>query len=303
MLPLTQYSGLDDGQPADRPGHRGHADADGRRRYSAIANGGILRPPHIVDSVGGKTTEQPAGQARDLRGDRGVGAHDARGRRSARAAPPPAPRSRATSSPARRARPRRPINGDYSKDKYVASFVGFAPAKHPKLLVAVIVDEPKGEIYGGQVAAPAWKEIVNFALGYLQDPARVSLQSAWHVDDAPSRSSTSPSRSRTSTCSTLDLALREALVREGAAWAVERVREAGRGGRPRPRAQAHGAAGRAQRAAADHPRPLRPPRRPGRARPVAGTGCSTARSRARSTRCRGRDPRPGAHVGARRRWS
>jgi len=30
----------------------------------------------------------------------------------------------------------------------------------------VIVDEPEGDIYGGQVAAPAWKQIVNFALGY-----------------------------------------------------------------------------------------------------------------------------------------
>ncbi len=60
------------------------------------------------------------------------------------------------------------INGEYSKDKYVASFVGFAPAKDPKLLAAVIVDEPKGEIYGGQVAAPAWKEIVNWALSYLK---------------------------------------------------------------------------------------------------------------------------------------
>ena len=60
------------------------------------------------------------------------------------------------------------FNGEYSKDKYVASFVGFAPANKPKLLVAVVVDEPNGEIYGGQVAAPAWREIVNFALGYLK---------------------------------------------------------------------------------------------------------------------------------------
>ena len=60
------------------------------------------------------------------------------------------------------------IDGGYSKDKYVASFVGFAPADKPKLLVAVMVDEPKGEIYGGQVAAPAWREIVNFALSYLK---------------------------------------------------------------------------------------------------------------------------------------
>ena len=39
---------------------------------------------------------------------------------------------------------------------------------HPKLLAAVMVDEPKGEIYGGQVAAPAWKQIMNFALQYLK---------------------------------------------------------------------------------------------------------------------------------------
>ena len=42
------------------------------------------------------------------------------------------------------------------------------PPTSPKLLVAVMVDEPKGEIYGGQVAAPAWRKIVNFALGYLK---------------------------------------------------------------------------------------------------------------------------------------
>ena len=48
-----------------------------------------------------------------------------------------------------------------------SSFGSLAGAK-PKLLVAVMVDEPNGEIYGGQVAAPAWKEIVNFSLSYLK---------------------------------------------------------------------------------------------------------------------------------------
>ena len=66
-----------------------------------------------------------------------------------------------------------PVTGGYSKDKYVASFVGFAPARHPKLLVTVMVDEPKGEIYGGLVAGPAFKEITSFALNYLQHPARL----------------------------------------------------------------------------------------------------------------------------------
>jgi cell division protein FtsI (penicillin-binding protein 3) len=50
----------------------------------------------------------------------------------------------------------------------VSSFVGFAPARRPKLLVAVMVDEPQGDIYGGTVAAPAFREITSFALQYLR---------------------------------------------------------------------------------------------------------------------------------------
>jgi len=61
-------------------------------------------------------------------------------------------------------------NGTYSETKYVASFIGFAPAQDPQLLVAVIVDQPQGEIYGGAVAAPAFGEIAEFALPYLGVP-------------------------------------------------------------------------------------------------------------------------------------
>ena len=42
--------------------------------------------------------------------------------------------------------------------------------RRPKLLVTVMVDEPKGEIYGGLTAAPAFKEITSFALNYLRIP-------------------------------------------------------------------------------------------------------------------------------------
>jgi len=50
-------------------------------------------------------------------------------------------------------------------------FVGFAPADHPKLLVSVMVDEPQGgSISGGQVAAPAFQKIAQFALPYLRIP-------------------------------------------------------------------------------------------------------------------------------------
>ncbi len=61
-----------------------------------------------------------------------------------------------------------PATGEYSKTAFVASFVGFAPVHNPRLLCAVVVDEPEaGSIYGGQVAAPAWGQIMSFALPYL----------------------------------------------------------------------------------------------------------------------------------------
>jgi cell division protein FtsI (penicillin-binding protein 3) len=60
--------------------------------------------------------------------------------------------------------------GGYSKFKFVASFIGYAPARDPRLLVAVMVDEPQGDIYGGTVAAPAFEKIVSFALPYLKIP-------------------------------------------------------------------------------------------------------------------------------------
>ena len=56
----------------------------------------------------------------------------------------------------------------YSKEKFVATFVGFAPVDHPKLVILVVVDEPKGIFYGGLVAAPVFKEVGQWALNYLR---------------------------------------------------------------------------------------------------------------------------------------
>ena len=61
-------------------------------------------------------------------------------------------------------------HGGYSKTNFVASFIGYAPARKPRLLVAVMVDEPRGQIYGGVVAAPAFEKIMQFALPYLRIP-------------------------------------------------------------------------------------------------------------------------------------
>jgi cell division protein FtsI (penicillin-binding protein 3) len=140
--------------------------------YSAIANGGILRPPHIVEDVGSRPAAKPAGHRiiseataaslrRMLEGVLGPGGTASgasidgyvMGGKTGTAEKPDE-------------------NGGYSKTKFVSSFVGFAPARRPKLLVAVMVDEPQGDIYGGTVAAPAFREITSFALNYLKIPPR-----------------------------------------------------------------------------------------------------------------------------------
>jgi cell division protein FtsI (penicillin-binding protein 3) len=62
---------------------------------------------------------------------------------------------------------RKQSNGGYTENKYVASFVGFAPASNPRVIVAVMVDEPKGLYYGGQVAAPVFANIVSSTMRVL----------------------------------------------------------------------------------------------------------------------------------------
>ena len=139
--------------------------------YAAIANGGTLRAPRIVDAVGGEETTVPSGErviseetassvSRMLEGvfaaggtasGAQVGGYDVAGKTGTAEKPDL-------------------VNGGYLKGKYVASFVGFAPVQEPRLLVTVMVDEPQGEIYGGLIAAPAFKEITSFALNYLGIP-------------------------------------------------------------------------------------------------------------------------------------
>ncbi|HLL77330.1 MAG TPA: penicillin-binding protein [Pyrinomonadaceae bacterium] len=55
----------------------------------------------------------------------------------------------------------------YSKSKYVASFVGFAPADRPAVVIIVVIDEPAGSYYGGAVAAPVFRQIAEQVLPYL----------------------------------------------------------------------------------------------------------------------------------------
>jgi cell division protein FtsI (penicillin-binding protein 3) len=134
--------------------------------YAAIANGGLLRPPRLIDSVDG----EPAPRAKGRRViDPDVAAEL---RTMLEGVLAPGGTASEVSVPGytlagKTGTAEVAENGVYSETHYVASFIGFAPAEDPRLLVAVVVDQPQGEIYGGTVAAPAFGEIAEFALPHL----------------------------------------------------------------------------------------------------------------------------------------
>jgi cell division protein FtsI (penicillin-binding protein 3) len=68
-------------------------------------------------------------------------------------------------------------NGGYAAHKYISSFVGFAPVSAPRLVIAVMLDEPSnGQHYGGQVAAPVFAQVMQGALRLLAVPHDAPLE-------------------------------------------------------------------------------------------------------------------------------
>jgi cell division protein FtsI (penicillin-binding protein 3) len=67
-------------------------------------------------------------------------------------------------------------HGGYAADKYLSSFVGLAPASAPRLVVAVMIDEPLGQYYGGAVAAPVFATVMQGALRMLAVPHDAPLE-------------------------------------------------------------------------------------------------------------------------------
>jgi len=63
-----------------------------------------------------------------------------------------------------------PVTGAYSRSKYVASFVGFAPVNNPAISIAVILDSAAGLHQGGQIAAPVFQRVAQQVLSYLNVP-------------------------------------------------------------------------------------------------------------------------------------
>jgi cell division protein FtsI (penicillin-binding protein 3) len=134
--------------------------------YDAIANGGVLRTPQIVDAIGGRSVSEPKGKriispqvAYELRSMlRGVLTDQG----TASGAAIPGYDMAGKTGTAQVA-----DRGGYSSSKFIASFIGMVPASHPKLVVAVVVNQPQGAIYGGSVAAPAFQKIVGWAVPHF----------------------------------------------------------------------------------------------------------------------------------------
>jgi cell division protein FtsI (penicillin-binding protein 3) len=172
VLPLDKYSGSSMG---NLPIGQGEAvtPIQMAQAYAAIANGGMLRAPHVVRRIDGKLVHTP-------RGKRVISSRTAEQLRTMlEGAFAPGGTASEVSIPGYKlagktgtANKIDPTTGEYSDSRYVASFIGFAPALHPKLLIEVMVDEPQTEIYGGVVAAPAFGRIASFALPYLRIPPR-----------------------------------------------------------------------------------------------------------------------------------
>ncbi|HWM11412.1 MAG TPA: penicillin-binding protein 2 [Solirubrobacteraceae bacterium] len=133
--------------------------------FSAIANGGVLHEPTVIEGeedegrrvVSKRTAEQVASM---LEGVLAAGG-------TAEEAQVPGYVLAGKTGTAEKIDP---DTGVYSETKFFSSFIGFAPARNPRLMVAVMVDEPSGMYYGGEVAAPAFERIMQFALPYLRIP-------------------------------------------------------------------------------------------------------------------------------------
>ena len=139
------------------------------RAYGAIANGGVLVRPHLIERVDGQPVAVRRGRRVVSRAVsqqmlsmlRGVVLEGT----GTEAAIPGYTVAGKTGTAAKIE-----SNGRYSTSRYVASFVGMVPATKPRLVIMVLVDEPRGNIYGGVVAAPAFRQIARFNLQHLEVP-------------------------------------------------------------------------------------------------------------------------------------
>jgi cell division protein FtsI (penicillin-binding protein 3) len=137
--------------------------------YGALANRGVWVQPHLVERVRGRHLKRPtrrrvlsAAVSRELISMLQGVVSQGTGEEAA------VPGYLVAGKTGTAAKP--DSSGGYSDTRYVASFVGIVPASSPRLVVLVSINEPHGQIFGGLVAAPAFRDIARFALQYLDVP-------------------------------------------------------------------------------------------------------------------------------------
>ncbi len=138
--------------------------------YGAVANGGVWVKPHLVKRVGSRPVTRAARRrivSRPVASQVIAMMQDVVNETGGTGA---LARLEGYSVAGKTGTASKPEKGGYSDSRYVASFVGVVPANSPRLVVLVSVDEPRGTIWGGVVAAPAFQEIARYALQYLEIP-------------------------------------------------------------------------------------------------------------------------------------
>ncbi|HDH00854.1 MAG TPA: penicillin-binding protein 2, partial [Nitrospirae bacterium] len=147
------------------------------RAYAAIANDGVLMKPYIVSDIispGGDIVKRvaPERERRVVSADTAETVRDIlkmvveEGGTAERAYV----RGNLVAGKTGTAQIFDPGTGRYSRNKYVSSFVGFVPADNPGIALIVVVYEPEGSAYGGVVAAPVFKKIIEDTFAYLDIP-------------------------------------------------------------------------------------------------------------------------------------
>ncbi len=146
--------------------------------YATIANGGVRVTPRLVDAITGpdgvvKVIPHPPGQrvvsaqtaATLTRILEAVATNEG----TAPLAEVPGYRVAGKTGTAKRPDP---VHGGYQG--YVPSFIGFAPADDPRVVVEIVLDNPKKGYFGGQVAAPVFQRVMSFALTTLGVPQPIT---------------------------------------------------------------------------------------------------------------------------------
>ena len=145
--------------------------------YAAVANNGVWIQPHLIERIGERAVPRaerhrvvsPAVN-RELKSML-TGVVDEHGATGTAAAIPGYTVAGKTGTA------QVPGPHGYNTGQYVASFVGMVPVAKPRLLVLVVVNNPRANIFGGTVAAPAFEQIAKFDLQYLAVPPNVHVAS------------------------------------------------------------------------------------------------------------------------------